>query len=228
MQIHQNEAVAGFERHFSVEVAHTRDALHEALRLRHQVYCLERKLLPDQADEGLETDAYDRGSHHVVLRKRCSGEVVGTARLVLGARVAGKPAGLPMLHYCAPDLLGALPMTTTAEISRFAISKARRQAGSTSDSLLRYALMRGILGVSLELGLTHWCALMEPSLLRLLRGAGVGFVPLGPAVDCSGLRLPSAAAIDSTLISGAYHCPDLYRFVAATQAVTRQPVRSAA
>jgi N-acyl-L-homoserine lactone synthetase len=228
MQIHQNEAVAGLERHFTVEVAHTTDALREALRLRHQVYCLERKLLPDRTAERLETDAYDPSSHHVVLRKRGNGEVVGTARLVLGCRADGQPAGLPMLHYCAPELLHGLPMATTAEISRFAISKARRQAGSASDRLLRYALMRGILGISLELGLTHWCALMEPSLLRLLRAAGVGFAPLGPAVDCSGLRLPAAAVIDSTLLSGAYRCPDLYRFVAATQTVARLPIRSAA
>jgi N-acyl-L-homoserine lactone synthetase len=217
------EAVATLDRHFIVEVADSQEALREAQRLRHQVYCLERKLLPERTAERLETDEYDATSHHVVLRQRRNGEVVGTARLVLGERGAGGcPSGLPMLHYCSPELLRDLPMGTTAEISRFAISKARRQVGDTSDRLLRYALMRGILSVSLELRLTHWCALMEPSLLRMLRSAGVSFMPLGPAVDCSGLRLPSAATVGSTLLSGSHRCPDLYRFVARTQAVVRQ------
>jgi N-acyl-L-homoserine lactone synthetase len=218
MYVHQGDAVALLERHFTVEVAETVEALREAQHLRHQVFCLERKLWPGQGSERLETDDYDTHSRHVLLRQVRTGEVLGTARLVLGTEIGGQAARLPMLKYCAPDLLRDLPIATTAEISRFAISKARRQAGSNSDRLLRYALMRGILGVSQALGLTHWCALMEPSLLRLLRAAGVGFEPLGPAISAYGLRLPAAAEIGSTLISGAYRCPDLYRFVAQGQA----------
>src|SRR3954454_1724840 len=41
-----------------------------------------------------------------------------------------------------------------------------------------------------DAGLTHWCALMEPSLVRLLYATGVHFAPLGPMVDAYGRRQP--------------------------------------
>jgi N-acyl-L-homoserine lactone synthetase len=179
------------------------------------VFRLERGILPGRPGEALEADEYDARSRHVVLRNRGSGEVVGTARLVTGPR-EWSSRGLPMLHYCGADLLRDLPMRTTGEISRFALSKRRRATGGTSEPLLRLGLMRGILRASLELGLTHWCALMEPTLLRLLRATGVRFVPLGPLVEAYGLRQPSVAAIHLALADGRRRRPDLYGFVAGT------------
>lgn len=207
------DAIARLDRLFTVEVATDGPARQDAQRLRHQVFCLERGILPGDAIP-LESDGHDDACHHVLLRRRRTGEPVGTARLVIGTWRDGGPSGFPMLEYCEPRLLRDLPMGTTAEISRFAISKSRREQGDAADHLLRYALMRGILQASLDLGLTHWCALMEASLLRLLRGAGVRFVALGASVEAHGLRQPSAAGIPGVLESGAERCPDLYRFVA--------------
>ena len=228
MHIQTRDAVSMLDRHFAVEIADTRETLREALRLRHQVFCLERKILPGPAEARLETDEFDGNSHHVLLRHRPSGEVVGTARLVRGTCVEGRVTGLPMLRYCAPDLLSGLPIATTAEISRFALSKTRRHTGEISDRLLRYGIMRGILGLSLELGLTHWCALMEAPLLRLLRAAGIGFVPLGPAVQAYGLRQPSAASISRVMADGSHRCPELYRFVAGARLLIPPRVLNAA
>jgi len=56
---------------------------------------------------------------------------------------------------------------------------------------MRLYLMRGIVQVSGELGLTHWCAIMEKTLLRLLRSTSMYFVPVGPAVEYQGLRQPA-------------------------------------
>ena len=225
------DGVAALARRVTVEIADTPEALREAQRLRHQVFCLERQILPGTTQPGVESDEYDSASHHVLLRDGERGIAIGTARLVVPSRPRAAPAGaarLPMLRYCPAELLATLPVGSTGEISRFAISKAYRDAGGASDRLLRFALMRGILSVSLDIGLTHWCALMEPSLMRLLRAAGIGFAPLGPLVQAFGLRQPCAAPIESVLVEGSRRCPDLYRFVAGRRAAAPLGLLSAA
>ena len=47
--------------------------------------------------------------------------------------------------------------------------------------------------------ITHWYAVMEPALLRLLRLFGVRFVPIGPDVDYHGLRRPCLAEVNKVL-----------------------------
>jgi N-acyl amino acid synthase of PEP-CTERM/exosortase system len=73
--------------------------------------------------------------------------------------------------------------------------------------------MQGILRASRELGLTHWCALMEPTLLRLMNSSGVRFMPLGPLVEAYGKRQPAVAAIDFALADGRRRRPDLYNLL---------------
>ncbi|MBX9698112.1 MAG: GNAT family N-acetyltransferase [Acetobacteraceae bacterium] len=228
MHTGDSSSVFALERHFVVERVTCGTALREAQRLRHQVFRLERDILPATTPARLEADEFDETSHHVVLRERRSGDVVGTARLVIGGVRNGRVDGFPMLHYCEPEILDTLPMGTTAEISRFALSKARRHQGEAADRLLRYALMRGILRISHDIGLTHWCALMEPSLMRLLRAAGIDFKALGPAVEAHGLRHPCAAAITRVLAEGSRRSPELYGFVAGVERAARQPVLNAA
>jgi N-acyl-L-homoserine lactone synthetase len=205
------DAISTIDRHFFVEFGRSAKSMRDAQRLRHQVFRTERQILPIRRDTTLESDEYDQHSRHIVLRNRDDGQVVGTARLV---QSGAAPRALPMLHYCDADLLRHLPLRSTGEISRFALSKRRRPVGTPPDRLLRLALMRGILRASLELGLTHWCALMEPTLLRLMRCSGVRFTPLGPLVEAYGLRQPAAAEIDFTLTEGRDRHPELYRFVA--------------
>lgn len=218
MDIHHNDAISKMEQNFIVELASTLDAMREAQQLRHQVYRLERGIAPQRQGETLECDEYDLRSRHVVLRHRMTGEVVGTARVV-APPVDCSRHSLPMLHHCSADILRNLPVHSTGEISRFALSKQRRTLGAAWDPLLRLGLMQGILRASIELGLTHWCALMEPTLLRLLRAGGIRFIALGEMVECFGLRQPSAAAIDFALADGRRRRPDLYRFITGAPAL---------
>jgi N-acyl amino acid synthase of PEP-CTERM/exosortase system len=44
--------------------------------------------------------------------------------------------------------------------------------------------------MSVEHGITHWCATMEPTLLRLLAAMSIRFEPLGPLVRYHGTRQP--------------------------------------
>ena len=210
---HQDSAVAVMlDRDFEVELADTPAAIREAQQLRHQVFCVERGILPGHAAHAFEEDEFDPRSRHVTLRCRNSGALVGTVRLVTQAH-PWTPASLPMLRYCDPGLLRDLPAHTTGEISRFSLSKRRRSEGAAPDPLLRLGLMQGILRASRELGLTHWCALMEPTLLRLMSASGVRFLPLGPLVEAYGKRQPAVAAIDFALADGRRRRPDLYNLL---------------
>ena len=81
---------------------------------------------PAEHLDGLERDAYDSHAVHSLLIHRPSATVAGAVRLVLP--LEGKR--LPITHACASPLLDdtkLLPRETTAEISRFAVSKQFRR-----------------------------------------------------------------------------------------------------
>ena len=183
-------------RDFTVTVADTPDKREAAYRLRHQVYCVERGY---EAGQGaLETDRFDQRAGHALLTQRSTGRIVGTVRVVAPAR-EGSGKDLPMQSLCPQDAFGMLPRRGTGEISRFAISKDLRDAACAGSVPLRLGLMRGIVQLSGEMGITHWCAVMEPTLLRLLRLSGIHFQPLGPAIEYRGLRQPCWGRIDDVL-----------------------------
>jgi N-acyl-L-homoserine lactone synthetase len=200
-------AVEMIRDEFTIEIANTSERAFEAYRLRNQVYCRERGYFADEA--GLETDEFDVRSHHALLRVNSSGEVVGTVRLVLSS--PEKPQdSFPMQHVCS-SLLPYVPLRSTAEISRFAISKERRT--SLPVPMMRLALMKGILRLSTELKLTHWCAIMEPPLLRLLQATAIHFRPIGPLVDHHGLRQPCFNGIDAVMARIEEEQPVIWNFL---------------
>ena len=189
------EQILHTDNEFSVVLADSPELVDAACRLRYQVYCVERGF--EAGSNGIETDEFDSRARHVVLIHRQSGEVIGTVRVV-PPRCSSSDAALPMQRVCGPGLLNGLPAWTTGEISRFAISKQRRMSlGATA--MARLGLMQGVVHVSEQLGLTHWCAIMEPFLLRLLQMNAIYFSPLGPLVEYHGMRQPSCANIQSVL-----------------------------
>jgi N-acyl-L-homoserine lactone synthetase len=182
-------------RHFEIELVKTSKQLREVFRLRHQVYCVERGF--EAGDDGEETDEFDARSRHVLLRHSHNGEVVGTVRLIAPNR-ANLAESFPMQRLCEPWLLRHLPLATTGEISRFAMSKQRR-GGCAEGMLTRLALMRGITQLSREMGLTHWLAVMERGLMRLQKRNAIHFEPIGPLVAHHGIRQPAVGEIASVL-----------------------------
>jgi N-acyl amino acid synthase of PEP-CTERM/exosortase system len=204
--------------------------LNESFRLRYQVYCVENHFL-DPADNpgGLETDGHDHHALHALLIHRATNSVCGTTRLVLPklGPVAGR---LPLFDAC-PEAAELLPTATTAAFSRFAISKAfrRRVADGlygraytpeeiASDSRriiphITLGLMAAALRMAVDYGIDHVCAIMEPSLLRLLSRFGINFVPLGPMVDYHGLRQPCYAEISELLETMESERPDIWEVV---------------
>lgn len=204
--------IAAFDDEFVVQSAETASQITEALRLRHQVYCLERGY-ETATPAGIEQDDYDRLAYHVIACDRRSGQVMGTLRLIPPDLSVPRHEAMPMRRVCGPALLRHLPFETTAEVSRFAISKQRRVAVADSASLLRVGLVQGAVRLSRDLGMTHLCAVMERSLLRLMRATAVRFTAIGPAVEYHGIRQPCAAEIAVVLAEMAVAQPALWQLV---------------
>lgn len=205
-----NAAVAVVCRDFVIETAQTKDQLEEAFRLRYQVYCLERSFEPGL--NGMESDEFDDLAHHVLLRHRESQQVVGTVRLV-PPRTGCGTQWFPMQQAADMPRLRQLPYRQTVEVSRFALSKALRASSGTINCLLRLALIRGIVALSGELGLTHWCALMEPKLLRLLQTSAIHFQQISSVVEHHGIRQPSVTELGAMLARVRREQPDVWAFL---------------
>ncbi|HET7313386.1 PEP-CTERM/exosortase system-associated acyltransferase [Salinisphaera sp.] len=206
-----------FNRHFEIKTDPEDIIREEAFRLRYQVYCLERGF----ADVGghvdrRESDRYDRHSLHGIVRHRESGQSIATVRLVPGGGDGHDYRTFP-IEQAYPNLLSdyglgdsILPRATTAEISRFAVSRAshRRlpQLIGTEQShtlarggwtfngrcypLVTFGLFIALMRLSIRNGITHWIAVMEPSLLRLLGRFGIRFHTIGGLLDYHGSRQP--------------------------------------
>ena len=207
---HYSAAVAGLRRDFAIEFATTPQQQLEAFRIRHQVYCVERRFEPGK--DGLESDEYDALSSHVLLREQRTGEVVGTVRLVVPP-LHGFAIDLPMERVTFLPRLRQIPRERLAEVSRFGLSKSQRAVGGTLGALLRLYLIRGIVQLSGEMGVTHWCALMEPSLLRLLQFSAIYFHQLSGMVEHHGLRQPSWVGLEEMLDRVQCEKPAVWDFI---------------
>lgn len=203
---------------FNVMTANSSKLRAEAYKLRYQVYCVE-KGYEDAAENpgGLEIDPYDPHSVHTLLLHEPSQQFVGAARLVLPRR--DRPhASFPVQSVCS-DVHGhgsrRFPMASTAEVSRFCLSKERLRRISTRDAAtscldMTIELIQGLVRISADQGITHWCAMMEPTLLRLLSRLSIYFRPLGPLVDFHGKRQPCYQQISVLLDRVEQEKPDIW------------------
>src|SRR5438045_112906 len=154
-----------YREHFEVVRASTPSLLDQAYRLRYQVYCVENAYeKPDEHEDGRERDVYDERSGHVLLVQKRSGAVAGTIRVILpGPDTQGLELPINgVIDSHQQKLLGRLPHASTAEISRFAISKQfRRRCTEEEDRrMLRYitiGLIRGVLEICRENDIQYVC-----------------------------------------------------------------------
>lgn len=198
-----------YKKWFDVVPADTPTLLAESFRLRYQVYCLETGFEnPGDFPDGLERDEYDERSLASLLIHKPSGMVAGTVRLILPDPTAGDAPALPATRVSS-DLRGLVPDTlppaTTAEISRFSISKEfrKRQEDSLLPALydisgrpgdkrviphITLGLMQAIVQMSGDNNISHLCVVMEPALDRLTTRLGIQFTPIGPIIEYHGRR----------------------------------------
>lgn len=210
LQDASTDAIAAASGELEVRIASTQEQIRQAQRLRYVVYCLERGFEP--GENGLEQDEFDNLAKHVLVRSRQTGNILGTVRIVLPAPGAGHD-GFPMQRACADYVLAPLPVAATGEISRFALTRERFGVSPAAAALMRLCLMRGIVEISGQAGLTHWCAIMERSLLRLLRATSIHFQAVGPLVEYHGIRQPTVAAIGTILGRICREQPAVWSFI---------------
>ena len=207
-----------YHQWFEIMQADTPILREEVYRLRYQVYCCENQFEnPDEHLQQLEMDVFDNRSIHSLIVERSSGAAIGTVRLIL-PEMANPKASLPIQQICSHPLPASMPLSNSAEISRFAISKTmKRMADGDMPKELKCSivlgLMRAIVQMSLEHGITDWLAVMEPSLLRLLSRFGICFAPLGPLVSYHGMRQPCHANVGRMLERTHQEHFDLWEFV---------------
>jgi N-acyl amino acid synthase of PEP-CTERM/exosortase system len=193
-----------FNAYFRVVTGVAGGELQEALRIRYQVYCVENPFEnPVDHLDGFERDEFDTHSIHSLLIHRATGHAVGTTRLIMPVQYELENS-FPVQRICRLPQLKLLPLDRMAEVSRFSISKQfrRRQCDTLYEGqdslrerramapLMSLGLIQSLVRTSAEHGITHWCASMEPTLLRLLATMSIKFETLGPLVQYHGTRQP--------------------------------------
>lgn len=203
-------------------------------RLRYQVYVHECGFEKAEDHPGsMERDEYDHHAIHFFARLKHSDDLIGTARIILGAERI-----LPVERYfdIEPFPCG-VARTQVAEISRLAISKKfrcraieRAIFGMDKDEARRWPpslgnprqlrrhyeqeLVRGLYVALYQAsklrGLTHWFMVMTKGLGVILRRRGVDFMQIGPARDYHGIRAPYLINIEALEHSLARTDPVLY------------------
>jgi N-acyl amino acid synthase of PEP-CTERM/exosortase system len=212
---------------FSSSVANTPEERDESFRVRFQVYCIDNGFEdPDNSPDGLETDSFDSHSVHSTLTHNATGNAIGTVRLVLPDE-DGERRLLPMQRIAGPvaaDDVAPFPVWRTAEISRFSIVKSFRhhtpdqgfEAQLSPEEWrkmlfhLPLGLIKSCVEMSVREGMTHWAAVMEPALLRLLTRLGIHFNPLGSLVEYHGRRQPCWVDLDAMLARVHAERPDVW------------------
>jgi N-acyl amino acid synthase of PEP-CTERM/exosortase system len=212
------DLVARYNMFFRTQAVDTPRYAETALAIRYQVYCIERRFEdPAQHLDGLEREEFDPKAIHSLIFHRPTEEAIGTVRLILpGSEADGLPVQR-LLNEQGLCATGYFPARTTAEISRFAISNEFRRrksdlqpqfsSGATpwrgeSDrrgNLPCLGLIQILLRQSIKYGITHWAAVMEPKLLRMLASMGIHFTSIGPLISHHGLRQPSYCYVPAML-----------------------------
>jgi N-acyl amino acid synthase of PEP-CTERM/exosortase system len=196
-----------YRARFETVLARSEEQVRQCQRIRFQVYSVENAFEnPAEHPDGLERDGFDDHSVQSLLIHRASGQAIGTVRLILPVRDSEQ--SFAVQRVCDHPMLKRLALLPTAEVSRFSISKefrrrstdslyegesAPREAETENRSiapLMSLGLIQSLVRMSAEYGITHWCATMEPKLLRLLARMGICFSPLGPMVEYHGMRQP--------------------------------------
>ena len=203
-----------FSQYFELLPALDDASREEVFRIRHEVYCRDLGWEPVRAD-GMERDAFDPQSVHLLLRQRTTGEPVGCTRIIL-ADEANPGALLPVESSCA-DVIdrsiidpAALPRATVAEVSRLAVMRQFRQRkgesqseGSVSEDdfqprgaqarfpFIPVSLYFGAAAVAGRLGREHVLVLTEPRLAAHFARLGVYIKRIGGSIEHRGERVPS-------------------------------------
>ncbi len=208
-----------FFHQFSVEPAVSREQMHDVGRLRHLVYCEEFAYEPAQSS-GIEADRHDGHALHCLVRHRRSGMPAGCVRLIC----ASGEHTLALEDYCLPalhlDYMDALSEGRSAlcEFSRLAVApdfRIRRRLGDNAGRggipaaclddnracypLVTTATFLAAFATADVFARPNVFGMMEASLPRLLRRAGIAVEPAGDFMDYHGRRAPHFVTVEQAV-----------------------------
>lgn len=241
MHSSQEDVSTIFNSVFNVELAMSPEALNDVFAVRYQVYCIDRPFEdPSCFVDKREHDKYDPRSAHALIRHRMTRDSVAAVRLIM-AGDCQEQADFPMetpyvcrMEQAAQEAFAAAPRKQVAEISRMAVSREFRRrlnedesASGASDfacysdsengrramPYISLGLFTAILQMSVRHDITHWMAMMEPSLLRLLKRFGVEFDHVGPVMEYHGRRRPAFTEAASLLAGIRKRRPDVWSLI---------------
>jgi len=215
-----------FHRYFRLVEPSTPELMKQVYALRYHVYCLETRFeAPEKFPDELEKDQYDEQAVHSLIQHRETGLYAATTRLILAdPEKIERPFPIELhSRIDQPDKLQAIPRQHLGEVSRFCVSRDFKRradepgtlAGLPSDigqhcwndderrsfPVITLALVACLVRMTVEHGVTHWYAVMEPSLIRYLNKLGMHFTPIGPISDYHGQRIPCIIKVQD-LIDG--------------------------
>jgi N-acyl amino acid synthase of PEP-CTERM/exosortase system len=199
-------------------------------RIRFQTYCIDNGFEdPASRPDGLERDEFDSHSIHSILTHNATGDAIGTVRLVLPDQDGWRRV-LPIQRVAGAlvtDRTAPFPILRTAEISRFSIIKSFRnyvpdqgfEARLSSEEWrkmlihLPLGLIKSCVEMSAREEMSHWAAVMEPALLRLLTRLGIHFNPIGSLVEHHGRRQPCWTDVGAMLDRVHAERPDVWNVI---------------
>lgn len=179
---------------YSVRRAVSEGDRNAAYRVRHRVYCDERKFEPP-TPFGMEFDAYDTaGSTSSLLLSRRSGEVCGAVRLVFPDQKRGH--ALPIDEFSqqkkmAANLRRVRESCSCAELSRLCVLPDFRGVWGKQDLLL------GAFAEALRRDVEAILAVADPRFAKYLTKQQIDFVQIGDPVEKNGARLPILIGTES-------------------------------
>jgi len=210
--------------HFRMVAAVTPELKEVVYRLRYQVYCVETGFESStNFPDGQEKDEYDELSAHYLIQHLKTGYYAATTRLILpDTQSLGRLFPIEQHSQIKRrDILETIPRPELAEASRFCISKDFKRrpgeqgtvAGIPQDvgeyhfteaerrtiPFLTLALIACLVRLSMQNGITHWYAIMEPALVRYFTRLGIYFIPIGPVTDYHGWREPCIIKLQDLL-----------------------------
>jgi len=163
-----------FLRTLTIRHLTTPDELDAAFRLRYEIFCKERNLLPvDRFPDGREQDAHDQYSEQFLAL--AGTEPIGTIRLIKHS-----PLGFPMvaLHPLPRDVVP----DRFVEVSRVAVVKSARSV----HGIVLLGLCRAISEWSATHGMTDWGARLDERILKRLQFLGIPFSAVYGPFDVPG------------------------------------------
>lgn len=237
--VNRNPISEKFHYYFEVTPAYVEALIRQAKRIRYQVYYQNSSVSKNHSDQlMMEEDEYDNRSIHCIIRYRKSCIFAGSVRIIFPdplncRRIFPIEKNKNILKGILEHLL--VSRDKIAEISPIVVTRAfkrRRGEANTISGVSPYlktnnyvnderskfphitlGLFASAFITSAEYGITHWYALLEPPLMRLLETFEMYFSPIGSPIEDHGIQIPTIASINDLLLAVQNKHPDYWKFI---------------